>query len=68
GGEVAAALLKANLVDRLTTYSGGLLMGGDSRSAVGDLALARLDFAPRFRLVSSRAVGGDTLETWHRGT
>ena len=38
-------------------YRGGLVLGGDSRSAVGALALERLDFAPRFRLVSSRVVG-----------
>ena len=68
GGEVAAACLKANVVDRLTIYRGGRLLGGDSRSAVGPLGLQRLDFAPRFRLVSSRAVGADTLETWHRQT
>jgi diaminohydroxyphosphoribosylaminopyrimidine deaminase/5-amino-6-(5-phosphoribosylamino)uracil reductase len=68
GGEVAAAFLKANVVDRLSAYRGGRLLGGDSRSAVGSLGFERLDFAPRFRLVSSRVVGGDTLETWHRQT
>ncbi len=68
GGEVAAAFLKANVVDRLSAYRGGQLLGGDSRSAVGSLGLERLDSAPRFRLVSSRVVGGDTLETWHKQT
>ena len=65
---MAAAFLGANLVDRLSLYRGGLVLGGDGRSAVGPLALDRLDFAPRFRLVSSRIVGSDTLETWHRRT
>ena len=66
GGEVAAAFLKANLVDRLTSYRAGLLMGADSRSAVASLGLEKLGFAPRFTLVSSRAIGGDVVETWHR--
>jgi diaminohydroxyphosphoribosylaminopyrimidine deaminase/5-amino-6-(5-phosphoribosylamino)uracil reductase len=66
GGEVAAAFLKADLVDRVTSYRAGLLLGADSRSAVGPLALEKLGFAPRFTLVSSRIVVGDTLETWHR--
>lgn len=67
GGEVAAAFLKAGLVDRVTSYQAGLLLGGDSRSAMGPLALQKLDFAPRFSLVSSRIVDGDVVETWHRG-
>ena len=67
GGQVAAAFLKAGLVDRLSAYRAGMLLGSDSRSAVGDLGLAKLDFAPRFSLVSSRIVGTDTLETWRRG-
>jgi diaminohydroxyphosphoribosylaminopyrimidine deaminase/5-amino-6-(5-phosphoribosylamino)uracil reductase len=37
GGEVAAAFLTAKLVDRITAYRAGLLMGSDSRSAVGPL-------------------------------
>jgi diaminohydroxyphosphoribosylaminopyrimidine deaminase/5-amino-6-(5-phosphoribosylamino)uracil reductase len=68
GGQVAAAFLKAGLVDRISSYRAGLVLGGDGRSAVGELGLNRLDFAPRFRLVLARSVAGDTLETWARGT
>lgn len=67
GGEVAAAFLKAGLVDRVTAYRAGVLMGGDSRSAVGPMGYERLDSAPRFSLTSSKIVGGDTVETWRRG-
>jgi diaminohydroxyphosphoribosylaminopyrimidine deaminase/5-amino-6-(5-phosphoribosylamino)uracil reductase len=66
GGEVASAFLRASLVDRVSAYRAGLLLGADSRSAVAPLGLQKLDFAPRFALVSSRTVGGDMLETWHR--
>jgi diaminohydroxyphosphoribosylaminopyrimidine deaminase / 5-amino-6-(5-phosphoribosylamino)uracil reductase len=66
GAAIAASFLTAGLVDRLSIYRAGILMGADSRSAVGALGLAGLDFAPRFALVSSRIVGDDTLETWRR--
>lgn len=67
GGQVAAAFLKARLVDRITSYRAGLVLGADGRSAVGELGFDRLDFAPRFKLVSSRKVQGDTVESWTRG-
>jgi diaminohydroxyphosphoribosylaminopyrimidine deaminase / 5-amino-6-(5-phosphoribosylamino)uracil reductase len=66
GGEVAAAFLKAELVDRVTAYQAGLMLGADSRSAVAGLGVQKLGFAPRFRLVSIRSLGGDVVETWHR--
>jgi diaminohydroxyphosphoribosylaminopyrimidine deaminase/5-amino-6-(5-phosphoribosylamino)uracil reductase len=68
GGQIAAAFLRAGLIDRISSYRAGVVLGEDSRSAVGPLAIDRLDFAPRFRLGSGRIVGPDTLETWHRQT
>jgi diaminohydroxyphosphoribosylaminopyrimidine deaminase/5-amino-6-(5-phosphoribosylamino)uracil reductase len=67
GGEVAAALLAGNLVDRLTVYRSGLVLGGDSRSAIGHLGLEKVGSAPRFSLVSTRRVGADAVESWRRG-
>jgi len=67
GGEVAAAFLKASLIDRITSYRAGLVLGADGRSAVAELGFDRLHFAPRFTLVSSRKVQGDTVESWTRG-
>lgn len=66
GGQVAAAFLKAGLIDRITSYRAGLVLGADGRSAVGELGFNRLDFAPRFRLVSARPLHGDTVESWTR--
>jgi diaminohydroxyphosphoribosylaminopyrimidine deaminase/5-amino-6-(5-phosphoribosylamino)uracil reductase len=68
GGEVASAFLRAGLVDRLSIYRGGAMLGGDSRSAVAALDLDRLGSAPRFSLQASRVVDGDTLETWRRAS
>jgi diaminohydroxyphosphoribosylaminopyrimidine deaminase/5-amino-6-(5-phosphoribosylamino)uracil reductase len=67
GGQIAAAFLKAGLIDRITSYRAGVVLGADGRSAVGELGFNRLDFAPRFRLVSSRTLQGDTVESWTRG-
>jgi len=68
GGEVAAAFLTAKLVDRVTAYQAGLLMGSDSRSAVGPLGLGHLSSAARFSLESSRTLDGDMVESWRRAT
>jgi len=66
GGQVAAAFLKAGLIDRITSYRAGVVLGADGRSAVGELGFNQLDFAPRFRLVSARSLQGDTVESWTR--
>jgi diaminohydroxyphosphoribosylaminopyrimidine deaminase/5-amino-6-(5-phosphoribosylamino)uracil reductase len=67
GGRLAAALLAAGLVDEIALFSAGLALGADGTPAVGDLALARLADAPRFRLRSVEAVGPDTLSLWSAG-
>ncbi len=67
GGQVASAFLKAGLVDCIQSYRAGLVLGADGRSAIGELGFDRLDFAPRFRLVSARTLQGDTVESWERG-
>jgi len=66
--ELALADQSSGLVDRISSYRAGLVLGGDGRSAVGELGFNRLDFAPRFNLVSARPLAGDTLETWARRT
>ena len=43
-----------------------VVLGGDGRSAVAPLGLKKLGSAPQFSLVSSRPLGGDVVETWHR--
>jgi diaminohydroxyphosphoribosylaminopyrimidine deaminase / 5-amino-6-(5-phosphoribosylamino)uracil reductase len=67
GGQIAAAFLQAGLIDRITSYRAGVVLGADGRSAVGELGFNQLDFAPRFRLVSARSLQGDTVESWTRG-
>ncbi len=67
GGALAASLLKADLVDRLTGFTAGLALGADAHPALGPLGIARLREAPRFTLLASRPIGGDILHEWQRG-
>ena len=66
GGVLAAALLKADLVDDLIGFTAGVILGADGYPSVGPLAYERLDAATRFTLVETCAVGPDVLHRWHR--
>lgn len=66
GGQLAAGLLRAGLVDQLVGYTAGLILGGDSRPAIGSLDLQRLADGARFRLVETRRVGEDLFHRWRR--
>ncbi|MGG7565285.1 bifunctional diaminohydroxyphosphoribosylaminopyrimidine deaminase/5-amino-6-(5-phosphoribosylamino)uracil reductase RibD [Rhodovulum sp. DZ06] len=66
GGMLAAALLKADLVDELWWCAAGMALGAESRPGIGDLGLARLADAPRFTLVEHRRLGADVLCRWAR--
>lgn len=65
GGQLAAALLAANLVDEVCQFTAGLALGGSGRAAIAALPASRLADAPRFRLMSVQAIGPDTLARWH---
>ncbi|HHW33696.1 MAG TPA: bifunctional diaminohydroxyphosphoribosylaminopyrimidine deaminase/5-amino-6-(5-phosphoribosylamino)uracil reductase RibD [Paracoccus solventivorans] len=64
GGQLAAALLAAGLVDELVGYTAGVVLGGDGRAAVAPLGLGALAEAPRFRLAETRALDGDVFHRW----
>jgi diaminohydroxyphosphoribosylaminopyrimidine deaminase/5-amino-6-(5-phosphoribosylamino)uracil reductase len=59
GGELAAALLREDLVDELHWFAAPRLLGGDARPALGTLALARLADAFRLRDPELRRLGPD---------
>lgn len=66
GGQLAAALLAADLVDDLAVFSAGLALGADGRPGVGGLGFDRLADAPRFSLLGSERIGPDALAIWTR--
>ena len=59
GGGLAAALLRARLVDRIHWFSAPLLIGGDGRPALGPLGVGRLAAALRLARVRARRIGQD---------
>jgi diaminohydroxyphosphoribosylaminopyrimidine deaminase/5-amino-6-(5-phosphoribosylamino)uracil reductase len=66
GGALAASLLAFDLVDELIGFTAGLAIGAEGQPAIGAMGLGRLDEAPRYQLVESRAVGGDVMHRWQR--
>lgn len=66
GGQLAAGLLTAGLVDQLVGYTAGVVLGRDGRAAVGSLGLTALADAPRFILTETKRIGPDLFHRWAR--
>ena len=64
GATLAAALVKAGLVDGLALFSGGVLIGGDGHPALGSIGLTALGPALRPCLRHVESLGADTLSHW----
>ena len=64
GSTLAAALVKAGLVDDLALFTGGVLIGAEGHPALGPLALTALGNAPRPRLREAQALGPDSYSLW----
>lgn len=64
GSTLAAALVKAGLVDELALFSGGLLIGSEGHPALGGLGLSALAEGPRPRLREVQALGPDSYSLW----
>ncbi len=66
GAGLAAAFLRADLVDRLVLYQAPAIIGGDGVPAVQAMGVSLLDAMPRFRRVAETAVGDDLLTEYFR--
>ncbi|MGH6900678.1 MAG: dihydrofolate reductase family protein, partial [Geminicoccaceae bacterium] len=64
GGAVAAALLRARLVDRLVWFQAPLVIGGDGVAAVAELGLDALADCPRFQASQSTALAPDAVQAY----
>lgn len=61
GAGLAAALLRAGLVDRLVWFHAPGTMGAEGLPGLGPLGVAALSAMPRFRRLDTRPVGDDVL-------
>ncbi len=64
GSRIAAALLRAGLVDRLVWFRAPMLIGGDGVPAAEAFGVDALDRAAAFRRTAVRPVGDDICETY----
>jgi diaminohydroxyphosphoribosylaminopyrimidine deaminase/5-amino-6-(5-phosphoribosylamino)uracil reductase len=66
GGQIAAALLRAGLVDRLAWFHSGSIMGGDGWPGVQAFGLEKLTDMPRFTRMRVTPLGSDLLTEFTR--
>ena len=66
GGQLAAALLRADLVDRIAWFHAPSVMGGDGWPAVQAFGVERLQAMPRFRRDCETVIGDDMLSEYTR--
>jgi diaminohydroxyphosphoribosylaminopyrimidine deaminase / 5-amino-6-(5-phosphoribosylamino)uracil reductase len=66
GGQLAAALLRADLVDRIAWFHAPAIMGGDGWPAVQAFGIETLDQMPRFQRHCQTEIGNDMLSEYTR--
>jgi diaminohydroxyphosphoribosylaminopyrimidine deaminase/5-amino-6-(5-phosphoribosylamino)uracil reductase len=66
GSRLAAALLRADLVDRIAWFRAPRIIGGDGVPAAVPFGVDSLDRAPAFVPLGVARVGDDILETYRR--
>ncbi|MDX2103017.1 MAG: bifunctional diaminohydroxyphosphoribosylaminopyrimidine deaminase/5-amino-6-(5-phosphoribosylamino)uracil reductase RibD [Alphaproteobacteria bacterium] len=66
GGQLAASLVAADLVDRIEWYRAPILLGGDGAAAVAGLDVASPAAAPRFVRTGIEHRGDDVVESYRR--
>lgn len=66
GGTLAASFLRLGAVDIIEWFRAPIILGGDGRSAIGDLGLSSLDLAHRFRRIETSELGDDLHERYEQ--
>jgi diaminohydroxyphosphoribosylaminopyrimidine deaminase/5-amino-6-(5-phosphoribosylamino)uracil reductase len=68
GGQLAASLIAAEVVDRIEWFRAPIVLGAEGRAGVAALALTSLADAPRFKRVALRELGPDIWESYERAS
>jgi diaminohydroxyphosphoribosylaminopyrimidine deaminase/5-amino-6-(5-phosphoribosylamino)uracil reductase len=67
GGPIlAAAFLRADLVDEAALFRSPNVIGPQGIAALDGLPLSALTRSPRLKALGSEAIGADTVETFER--
>lgn len=66
GGTLAASFMMLGLIDRIEWFRAPMVIGGEGRPALGELALTSLREAPAFELQNVERLGRDLHETYVR--
>jgi diaminohydroxyphosphoribosylaminopyrimidine deaminase/5-amino-6-(5-phosphoribosylamino)uracil reductase len=66
GAALAAAMIRADLVDHVAWFRAPRLIGGDGIAAVTAFGVTELAATPRFQRLGVEPVGEDVLETFRR--
>ncbi len=66
GGRLAAAMLRAGVIDRLALYQAPAIIGGDGIPAVAAMGTTLIEAMPRFARVAETQVGDDLLAEFCR--
>ena len=64
GATVHSAFLDRGLADRLEIFTAPIALGAAGHGAIDALAALTLEEAPKFKRITSRQLGADTLETF----
>jgi diaminohydroxyphosphoribosylaminopyrimidine deaminase/5-amino-6-(5-phosphoribosylamino)uracil reductase len=68
GGNLAAGLIGARVIDRIVHFVAPSLIGGDGKAMIAELGLNKLEDAPQFKRTSVREVGKDIAVTYDKIT
>ncbi len=66
GAQLAAAVLRADLVDRVAWFHAPAVMGGDGWPAAAAFGVTELSAMPRFRRIAMQTMGDDMLTEFVR--
>jgi diaminohydroxyphosphoribosylaminopyrimidine deaminase/5-amino-6-(5-phosphoribosylamino)uracil reductase len=66
GAGLAAALVRADLVDRLHWFRAPGLIGGDGLASIGEIGLDEVSRMARFERIGVHSAGDDAVETYRR--